>query len=149
MQGVVIPISMVPGNSYIHRLNPLPKLVWALGVLILSFATRNPAVLGTTLLLGLLLVTIARIWRQYLQVVLILFPISLTLIMLQSIAPAFPQPWTPIVGLGPFMIYQEGIYSGLTLLMRIMCMTTFAMVMIMTSHPSIYSLLCRRSDCPM
>ena len=136
MQGVVIPISMVPGNSIIHRLNPLPKLVWALGILVLSFATRNPAVLGTTLLLGLLLVTISGIWKQYLQVVLILFPISLTLIMLQSIAPAFPQPWTPIVDLGPFTIYQEGIYSGLTLLLRIMCMTTFAMVMIMTSHPS-------------
>lgn len=136
MHGVAIPISVVPGDSIIHRINPLPKLVWVVGVLILSFATRNPAILGTTFVLGLLMVTIAGIWKSYLRVVLILFPISLTLILLQSIAPAFPQPWTPIVNVGFFTLYQEGIYSGLTLLLRIMCMTTFAMVMIMTSHPS-------------
>ena len=66
----------------------------------------------------------------------ILFPISLTLIVMQSIAPAFPKPWTPIVPIGPFTIYQEGIYSGITMLLRIMAMTTFALVFIMTSHPS-------------
>lgn len=136
MQGVAIPLTLVPGNSVLHRINPLPKMVWAIGVLFLSFATRNPAILGVTVLLGLLLVVIARIWRAYLQVMMILLPIGLTLIVLQSIAPAFPKPWTPIVGLGPFTIYQEGIYSGVTLLLRILSMTTFALVMIMTSHPS-------------
>ncbi len=136
MQGIAVPISVVPGNSPIHRINPIPKMVWVLGILVISFITRNPVILGGVFLLGLLFVTIAQIWPSYLRVVMVLFPISLTLILLQSIAPAFPQPWTPIVDVGPFTIWQEGIYSGLSLLLRIMCMTTFAMVMIMTSHPS-------------
>ncbi|MBX3049103.1 MAG: energy-coupling factor transporter transmembrane protein EcfT [Anaerolineales bacterium] len=136
MQGIAVPISVVPGNSPIHRINPIPKMVWVLGILVISFITRNPVILGGVFLLGLLFVTIAQIWPSYLRVVMVLFPISLTLILLQSIAPAFPQPWTPIVAVGPFTIWQEGIYSGLSLLLRIMCMTTFAMVMIMTSHPS-------------
>ncbi|MCW5875822.1 MAG: energy-coupling factor transporter transmembrane protein EcfT [Anaerolineales bacterium] len=136
MQGIAVPISVVPGNSPIHRINPLPKMAWMVGVLVISFVTRNPVILGGVFLLGLLFVTIAQIWPSYLRVVMILFPISLTLILLQSIAPAFPQPWSPIVDVGPFTIWQEGIYSGLSLLLRIMCMTTFAMVMIMTSHPS-------------
>ncbi|HBY94715.1 MAG TPA: hypothetical protein DEP84_12270 [Chloroflexi bacterium] len=34
------------------------------------------------------------------------------------------------------VVYQEGVYSGLTLLLRIVAMTTFALVFIMTSHPS-------------
>lgn len=135
MQGVVIPLSLVPGHSFLHRLNPLPKLVWALGVLFLSFATRNPAILGVTFLAGLLLILSAGILRAYLRVVIVLFPIALALIVLQSVAPAFPKPWTPITAIGPFTIYQEGIYSGITLLLRIMAMTTFALVMIMTSHP--------------
>ena len=46
MQGVVIPITMVAGDSFVHRLNPLSKLMWMFGVLVLSFSTRNPAVLG-------------------------------------------------------------------------------------------------------
>ncbi len=136
MQGIVIPISMVPGNSIIHRMNPLPKLAWSLGILALAFATRNPAVLGAAFFIGLILVLVAQVGKAYLKVVMILFPISLTLITLQSIAPAFPPPWTPIVGFGPFTIYQEGIYSGISMLLRIFSMTTWAMVTIMTSHPS-------------
>lgn len=136
MQGIVIPISMVPGTSVIHRMNPLPKLMWTVGILAISFATRNIAVLGVLFLLGLILVFTSGIQKSYLRVVMILFPISLTLITLQSIAPAFPRPWTPIVDLGPLTIYQEGIYSGISLLLRIFSMTTWALVTIMTSHPS-------------
>ncbi|MBT6812485.1 MAG: energy-coupling factor transporter transmembrane protein EcfT [Anaerolineae bacterium] len=136
MQGVVIPISMVPGNSTIHRMNPLPKLLWTIGILVISFSTRNIAVLGGAFFVGLLLVFYSGITKAYVKVAMILFPISLTLITLQSIAPAFPRPWTEIVGFGPFTIYQEGIYSGISLLLRIMAMTTWAMVTIMTSHPS-------------
>ncbi len=136
MQGIVIPITMVPGDSVIHRMNPLPKLVWSVGILAISFATRNIAVLGGIFILGLILVFFAGIRKEYLKVVMILFPISLTLITLQSIAPAFPRPWTAIASFGPFTIYQEGIYSGISLLLRIFAMTTWALVTIMTSHPS-------------
>jgi energy-coupling factor transport system permease protein len=136
MQGVAIPITMVPGNSVIHHINPIPKLAIAVGVLILAFSTRNPALLGAVFLLGLFFVTLAGIWKSFLRVVMILFPISLTIVLLQSIAPAFPRPWTAIAAFGPFTIYQEGIYSGISMLARIFSMTTFALVMIMTTHPS-------------
>lgn len=136
MQGVVIPISMVPGNSVIHRMNPLPKLTWVAGILALSFATRNPLILGITFAIGLLLIMVARVGFAFLRVAMILFPVSLALITLQSIAPAFPKPWTPIASAGPFTIYQEGIYSGISLLLRIYALTTWSMVFIMTSHPS-------------
>lgn len=136
MRVAVLPISMVPGNSVIHKISPLPKMLWAGGILIISFATRNPAILGSLTLIGLILVTIANIWKPFLKVMAILFPILLTLITLQSVAPAFPRPWTPIIGLGPFTIYQEGIYSGVTMVLRATCMTVFALLAIMTSHPS-------------
>lgn len=136
MQGVVIPITMVPGDSFLHKINPLPKLMWTVGILAISFATRNIAVLGATFFLGLLIVFLSGITKEYLKVVMILFPISLTLITLQSIAPAFPKPWTLVAELGPLTIYQEGIYSGISLLLRIMAMTTWALATIMTSHPA-------------
>lgn len=136
MRGAVIPISMVPGNSSIHKIAPLPKLVWSFGILIISFMTRNPAILGTIIVTGLILVTIANIWKPILRVMAILFPIMVIAIFLQSIAPAFPRPWTSIASLGPFTIYQEGIYSGITMFGRAMGMTIYAMVTIMTTHPS-------------
>jgi energy-coupling factor transport system permease protein len=136
MRGAIIPITMVPGHSIIHRIAPLPKLLLAGGVLILSFATRNPVILGSLIVLGILLVSISNIWKNFLRVIAILFPILLTLIVLQSVAPAFPRPWTPIVPFGPFTIYQEGIYSGVTMVLRAVAMTIFALVAIMTTHPS-------------
>jgi len=136
MRGAVLPISMVPGDSPIHKIAPLPKLVWSFGVLFISFMTRNPAILGAIILSGIILVTIAQIWKPMLKVMAILFPIMVTTVFLQSIAPAFPRPWTPITNLGPFTIYQEGIYSGITLFMRSFGMTLFSMVTIMTTHPS-------------
>ena len=136
MQGVAIPISMVPGDSIIHRINPLPKLIWVVGFLCMAFVTRNPMILLGLTIVGLLFVTLSGIWKEFLLVMRILVPISLMLIVLQSVAPAFPRPWTPIVNLLGLTIYQEGIYSGLSLLMRVTSVTTIAMVMIMTSHPS-------------
>lgn len=136
MRGAVIPITMVPGKSVIHKIAPIPKLVWAGGVLIISFMTRNPVILGSIILLGLTFVTMANIWKAFLRVMAILFPVMVTLVFLQSVAPAFPPPWTPITTLGPFTIYQEGVYSGLTLLERSLAMTVFAMLSIMTTHPS-------------
>jgi energy-coupling factor transport system permease protein len=127
---------MVPGDSPIHKIAPLPKLAWSFGVLIISFMTRNPAILGTIILAGLVLTTVAQIWKPMLKVMIVLFPIYVITIFLQSIAPAFPKPWTPIIGLGPFTIYQEGIYSGITMFGRALGMTIFAMVTIMTTHPS-------------
>ena len=145
----VLPISMVPGNSVIHKISPLPKFLWVGGVLIISFATRNPAILGGMTFLGLIFVTIAQIWKPYLKVMRVLFPIFATRIRPESIAPAFPRPWTPIANIGPFTIYQIGIYSGLTMELRIYSMTTFALVAIMTTHPATYLLPCSVWACPM
>ena len=136
MRGAVIPITMVPGDSPIHKIAPLPKLAWSFGVLIISFMTRNPAILGTIILSGLILTTIAQLWKPMMKVMIILFPIYVITVFLQSIAPAFPKPWADIIPFGPFMIYQEGIYSGITMFGRALGMTIFAMVTIMTTHPS-------------
>lgn len=136
MRGAVIPITMVPGDSSIHKIAPLPKLAWSFGVLLISFMTRNPAILGTIIIAGLILTFVAQVAKPMLKVMIILFPIYVISVFLQSIAPAFPKPWTPIAPLGPFTIYQEGIYSGITMFMRAFGMTLFAMVTIMTTHPS-------------
>lgn len=136
MQGIAVPVSMVAGNSFIHRLNPVAKLAWVLVVLVVAFTTRNPLVLLTLAGIGIGLAVVSGITRPFLRVLLILLPIGASLIVLQSVAPAFPRPWTPIIAVGPFTIYQEGIYSGLSLLSRVLSMTAFALVMILTTHPS-------------
>jgi energy-coupling factor transport system permease protein len=134
-QNLPIPVVFVPGHSFFHRLHPLTKLLWAVVAIILAFATRNPLVLLGMTLLGLVFIVMARVVPAYGRVMLVLFPISLSLIVFQAVAPAFPQPWIPITTLGPFTIYREGIYSGLSLLMRTYAGSTFAVLLVLTTHP--------------
>ena len=131
-----IPVTFVPGNSWFHRLHPTPKLIWAVGALVLAFSTRNPLFLACFFFLGLLFVILAGVLTTYGRVLAILLPISLSLIVFQAIAPAFPQPWIPIARLGPFTIYQEGIYSGMSILLRSWAGVNFAALLVLTTHPS-------------
>jgi energy-coupling factor transport system permease protein len=131
-----IPIVLIPGDTFFHRMHPLTKLIWSIGAVVLAFATRNPLVLGVVFLLGLLLFVLSGTWRGYGRFIAILFPISLSLMVFQSIAPAFPPPWTPIAKIGPFTLYNEGIYSGLSILARAWAASNIAILMVMTTHPS-------------
>ena len=133
---VIIPVAYVSGTSWFHKLHPIPKLIWAIGALVLAFSTRNPLFLSCFFLFGFLLIILAGILNNYLKVLLILLPISLSFIVLQSLAPAFPRPWVTISELGPFTIYQEGIYSGISLFLRCLAAVNFASLMILTTHPS-------------
>ena len=135
-QNLPIPVVFVPGRSFFHHLHPLTKLIWAVVAIIMAFATRNPLVLLGVTLLGLVFILMANVLAAYGRVMLVLFPISLSLIVFQAIAPAFPQPWIPIASLGPFTIYREGIYSGLSLLMRTWAGSTFAVLLVLTTHPA-------------
>lgn len=135
-QNLPIPVVFVPRNSFFHHLHPLPKLIWAVGAIIIAFATRNPLVLFGMFLVGFVFIVAAGVLVSYGRVMMILFPISLSLIVFQAVAPAFPQPWSPIASLGPFTIYQEGIYSGLSLLMRAYAGSNFAVLLVLTTHPS-------------
>ena len=135
-QGVLIPINYYPGNSVIHRFNPLPKWLLTTGTLMIAFSTRNPLILTIIFVLGIIYVTIAKIWKPFINAFVIWIPLGVTTIFLQAIAPAFPKPWDPIFTIGPFTVYQIGIYSGLTLVLRAWDVSIFALVAIMTSHPS-------------
>jgi energy-coupling factor transport system permease protein len=130
-----IPVIFVSRNSFFHYLHPLAKLVWSVGAVVMAFATRNPLVLLGIFVLGLVFITLAKVLPAYARVMRLLLPISLSLIVFQALAPAFPRPWTPIAALGPFTIYQEGIYSGLSLLTRAWASSSFAVLLVLTTHP--------------
>lgn len=135
-QYLPLPVTYVPRDSFFHRLYPLTKLFWAILALILAFSTRNPLILGIVFTLGLVFLILAGVMRNYSRVMAILLPISASLIVFQAIAPAFPQPWIPITSVGPFTIYREGIYSGISLLLRAWAGVNFAALMVLTTHPS-------------
>jgi energy-coupling factor transport system permease protein len=135
MQGA-LPVAMIPGNSIIHRINPLAKLVWVVGYVVLAFSTQNIIILYSMALFALLLAPLAGVTKPLLKGALILVPVGSSLLALQIIAPAVERPWTPVGELGPLTLYGDGLYYGFVLLGRIVASLLMALVMVMTTHPS-------------
>ena len=131
-----MPIAMIPGNSIIHRINPLAKLVWVVGYVILAFSTQNIVILYSMALFALLLAPIAGVTKPLLKGALILVPVGSSLLALQIIAPAVERPWTAVDQIGPLVLYGDGVYYGFVLLGRIVASLLMALIMVMTAHPS-------------
>jgi len=131
-----MPIAMIPGNSIIHRINPLAKLVWVVGYVILAFSTQNIVILYSMALFALLLAPIAGVTKPLLKGALILVPVGSSLLALQIIAPAVERPWTAVDQIGPLVLYGDGVYYGFVLLGRIVASLLMALIMVMTTHPS-------------
>ncbi|HQE46096.1 MAG TPA: energy-coupling factor transporter transmembrane component T [Rhodoglobus sp.] len=131
-----MPIAMIPGNSIIHRINPLAKLVWVVGYVILAFSTQNIVILYSMALFALLLAPVAGVTKPLLKGALILVPVGSSLLALQIIAPAVERPWTAVDQIGPLVLYGDGVYYGFVLLGRIVASLLMALIMVMTTHPS-------------
>ena len=132
---ISLPISMIPGNSLIHRINPITKLVWVVGYVVLAFSTTNIFILYTMALFAFLLAPLAGVTLPLLKAMLVLVPLSSSLLAL-ILAPAVPQPWHVVAHIGPLPLYSDGLYYGLVLLGRIVACLLLALVMVMTTHPS-------------
>lgn len=133
---ISLPISMIPGNSFIHRINPITKLVWVVGYIVLAFSTTNIIILYSMAVFALLLAPLARVTVPLLRAMLVLVPLGSSLLALQVLAPAVSKPWHVVGHIGPVALYGDGFYYGTVLLGRIVASLLLALVMVMTTHPS-------------
>lgn len=137
MQGVNVSVTHVRGTSWLHQLNPIAKLAWVLAVTVFAFASYNPFPLFAIALVGILMALSAGIGRPMLRVLLVFAPVTASMIVIQSTAPAICQAsCTPVAALGPFTLYQEGMAHGLSLVSRVLAMEIIAIATLVTTHPS-------------
>jgi energy-coupling factor transport system permease protein len=149
VRGEFVPaIGLVPGNSFFHKLHAGPKMMLALAFIMLAFLMRNVNVLLGMALLGCVLVALSGTWSSFFKSMLVISSVLFAMIFFQSVAPAYPQPWTPVTRLGPLTIYQEGIYSGLVFTARIIVGSAFGLLVILTTHPADIFLVFRSLGVP-
>jgi energy-coupling factor transport system permease protein len=127
----------VRGTSWLHRLNPIPKLAWVLAVIVFAFASYDPIPLFAIALIGLLIALTAGIERPLLRILIVFAPVTASMIVIQTIAPAVCADTCTIAAqLGPITLYQEGMSHGLSLVSRILAMEVIALAVLITTHPS-------------
>jgi energy-coupling factor transport system permease protein len=131
-----MPTSFISGNSVVHRIHPVTKIVWIIVYVALAFTTQNIFVLYGMAVLALILAIVAGVFRPLLKAAYLIVPVGSSLISLQVLAPAVEKPWTPIAEIGFVTLYGDGLYYALVLLGRIVSSMLLALVMVMTTHPS-------------
>ena len=138
MTGAVGPtLAAERGTSWLHRANPVAKLVWLVAVLVVAFATYHPIALFAIALAGLILGLSARIGWRLARTLLFFAPITASILVIQTLAPADCQgPCVPSAHVGPLALFGAGTMHGLSLAGRLLALESVALAIFMTTHPS-------------
>jgi energy-coupling factor transport system permease protein len=124
-----------PGDSPLHRLHPLTKLVAA--VLIVVAAYTIPGLLSPFALffVVLLLAYTGGIIESFLRPVLLgLLPIVISLFVIQGIL--FPPPGATALPIGPITLTREGLALAFLISTRLLTFTSAILLLLRTTHPA-------------
>jgi energy-coupling factor transport system permease protein len=133
-------IEYQPGNSFLHRLNPVTKLVITVGVALIAFML--PGFRGPLLLmLGVIVVVIAAgVYRNVLKLGAIIgTPLAVVLLVIQGLF--YPGNETPLFTIGGIpvietvTIWKEGVLFALTIVFQLLAPILAILATIATSHP--------------
>ncbi|MEP7190435.1 MAG: energy-coupling factor transporter transmembrane component T [Roseiflexaceae bacterium] len=124
-----------PGDSPLHRLHPLTKMVAA--VLIVVAAYLLPGLFSPLALffVVLLLAYTGGIMGSFLRPVLLgLLPIVVSLFVIQGIL--FPPPGATPLPIGPITLTREGLALAFLISTRLLTFTSAILLLLRTTHPA-------------
>lgn len=123
------------GQTPIHRLNPVTKLVALLSIVVVVFAI--PVWQASALVVVLVIVPTALVARCAGKLaslgLKILAPIVLVLLIVQGFT--MPGGKTPVFSLGPATMTAEGLMFATTISSRIIVLVLASMLLVLTTHP--------------
>jgi len=124
----------VPGNSWVHRLDPLTKLIMAVVAVILVFVLPGYWASAALLAVSLGVLASGGVLRRSVPVFLGVSLIAITFFVVQGLV--YPGNQHPALTLGPVTFYQEGLLLGLKLSLRLYNILAATLVLILLTNPS-------------
>ncbi len=128
----------IPGNSVLHKLNPMTKLALAVAVLVLCFPLMHPLYLFIIFFASLALAALCglQVLKRVCKGVAVLLPAAFAMAMFQTFWTAVPPPWRVACYIGPLRVTYEGLWYGYVFAGRILAVGTFTFLMVVVTHPS-------------
>lgn len=123
----------VPGNSFVHKVSPLTKLLFVLVVIISSYLLSSLPALGVLFLLPIVLLLLAGVFRRSLPIFLVSFVAILTILIVQGLFFAGNQDLA--FQLGAVKFYQQGLYFGGRICLRLLILISAFSLIIFTVDP--------------
>lgn len=122
-------------HSWVHRLNPMTKLVFAVTVVIAAFAISSPW-WSAALLVFLVfpLIVAARIAARLARLLLVLFlPLLIIIFAVQGLF--FPGAGTTLIQWGPINVKGGGLLFAAMTALRVLVLISVFMLLLLTTHP--------------
>jgi energy-coupling factor transport system permease protein len=124
-----------PGNSFMHRMDSVSKLIWlfivTFIVILTTRAVENLVIFLWIVLVGLILAQLPPFF--FLRRLLPLLLVSTWLLIIMT--ALYPRGITPLARFGPIQVTYEGLDYGLALFFRIMSLGTSSVVFTLTTEP--------------
>lgn len=123
----------IPGNSFVHKLDPRSKLLFVFVFIIVVFFANNVVTYALLLAFTLLVILLSRIRLYFLinglkpVIFLMLFTLILHLFMTRE-GPV-------LIDLGFMKIYEEGLRQGMFISMRFLMLVFMTSILTLTTSP--------------
>ncbi len=123
----------LPGESFIHRLNPRFKLLSLLLILVLLFTLQTYQGLVALLVFGLVLLTVTRVpFRYFLRG---LRPILYIAVFAIIIYFFFTSGGVVLLRIGFITVESEGVRQGIFIILRLVTLVLFSLLLTLTTTP--------------
>ena len=123
----------IPGNSFIHRLDPRSKLIFVFAFIIIVFLANNTITYGLLVAFTLFVILLSRIRLYFilngLKPVLILMVFTFLLHMF------FTREGAVVADFGFIQIYEEGLRQGIFISLRFLVLVFMTTVLTLTTSP--------------
>ncbi|MDR2977586.1 MAG: energy-coupling factor transporter transmembrane protein EcfT [Streptococcaceae bacterium] len=123
----------VPGNSFVHKVSPLTKLLFVMVVVISSYLLSSLPSLGVLFLLPIVLLLAAGVFRRTLPIYLVSLLAILTILIVQGMS--YTGNHTLAFELGVFSFYQEGLVFAGRICLRLLILISAFSLIIFTVDP--------------
>lgn len=129
-----------PGDSFLHRIHPVTKLIVSIGLIIVVFMMPDYRIPFVMLAVLLGLAWVARIHRNVLTVVVAIgTPLTVSILLIHGMfypgntTRLFTIGSVPIIGSIAF--WREGVAFALLVITRVLVLMAALLVTILTTHP--------------
>lgn len=123
----------IPGNSFVHQLDPRSKLLFVFIFIFIVFLANNTMTYGLLLLFTLLIVFMSRIRLYFL--VNGLKPILILLIFTFLIHIIFNREGDLLFEWGILKVYEEGLRQGIYISIRFLVLVFITTILTLTTSP--------------
>lgn len=123
----------IPGNSFVHQLDPRSKLVFVFAFIIVVFFANNAATYGLLLAFTLCVVLMSRIRLYFL--INGLKPVMILMIFTFLLHIIFTREGDIILDLGFLKIYEEGLKQGIFISVRFLVLVFMTSILTLTTSP--------------